>query len=120
MVMVSVLLTGAPVALAAPSKSNNPQIVSNYPDGLHAIPTDPVTWREGADVVMMRGNSGQIQQWYTDPTGFVIHSVWNISKDGTCADGWVRIPNAYPGWGTHLTPGATYCVHNNATHGFDL
>lgn len=106
------------VALAAPDNTNkadnNPQVVAYYPTGIHAIPTDPITYVTGTDLVTMRGNSGQIEAWYTGSDNHGIHSVWNISKDGTCPMNWVLIKQAYPSWGTYLTPGADYCANNNA------
>jgi hypothetical protein len=108
----------AATAFAAPTNKpkseNNPQVVAYYESGIHAIASDPVTYYEGKDLVMLRGSTGQIQQWYTGADNHGIHSVWNISKDGTCTEGWVLIEDAYPTWGDYLTPGADYCVHNNS------
>lgn len=116
--VMATMLFGAGAAFAAPNNpqkaDNNSQVVAYYPTGIHAIPTDPIQWFEGNDLVMMRGNTGEIQQWFTDPSGHGIHSVWNISNNGSCANGWVLISNAYPNWGDYLTPGADYCVHNNS------
>lgn len=106
------------VAFAAPTNeqkaASDPQTVAYYPTGIHAIPSDPVTYVTGTDLVTMRGDSGQIQAWYTQADGHGIHSVWNISKNGTCPTNWVLIAQAYPTWGDYLTPGADYCVQNNA------
>lgn len=109
-------------SFAAPNNSskadNNPQVVAFY-DSPHdnTLPTDPVTYHAiGSDLVMLRGDTGEIQQWFTfaDNPNHGLHSVWNISKDGTCPAGWVLIARAAPLWGDYLTLGADYCVHNNA------
>lgn len=106
--------TGAFAAPNNPNKAeNNPNVVANYPLGLHAIPTDPITYLIGTNLVEKRGNSGQIQAWYTGEDGHGVHSVWNISKNGTCPEGWVLIENAYPSWGDYLKPGSDYCVKTN-------
>lgn len=118
--IVTILFTFmlASAALAAPINSqkadNNSQVVAYYSTGIHAIPTDPVTYLTGTDLVTTRGNTGQIQAWYTGEDGHGVHSTWNISKDGTCPNSWVLIAQAYPTWGDYLTPGADYCVYNNA------
>lgn len=113
-----VALTVVSVAYAAPNNQskaeNNPNVVAYYEDGLHAIPTDPIQYLEGTNLVTRRGNDGQIQAWYTGADGTGYHSVWNYSKDGTCSGDWVLIENAYPGWGDYLTPDADYCVKVNA------
>jgi hypothetical protein len=108
---------GGSAAQAAPP-AHNPQVVSYYEFGLHAIPLDPVIWLYGKDVVMKRGNSGTIQQWYIgEDIGY--HSVWNLAKNGSCPANWFFIPNANPvgpetGWGHHLVEGAHYCVMTNS------
>lgn len=93
---------------------NNPQVVAYYPIGLHAIPTNPVQYVVGTNLVMQRGNSGQIQAWYTQEDGHGFHSEWNISKNGKCGGDKVYIANAYPSWGDYLVPDADYCVGVNA------
>ncbi len=98
----------------APKAANNPNVVAYYENGLHAIPTDPITYLEGTNIVTRRGRSGQIQAWYTADDGHGYHSVWNISKKGTCKAGWLLIENAYPNWGDYLKPDADYCVKVNA------
>ncbi len=116
-VCIALSITAVSSALAAPDNgnkaANNPTVVAYYPTGIHAIPTDPVTYVTGTDLVTMRGDSGQIEAWYTGTDGHGIHSVWNLSKDGTCPASMVLIVNAYPTWGSYLTPGASYCVQNN-------
>ena len=118
LIVVLFRLSMVGVALAAPTNpekgSNNPNVVAYYPTGIHAIPTDPVTYVTGTDLVTMRGNTGEIQAWYTGEDGHGVHSVWNVSKDGKCSSNWVLIPQAYPNWGDYLTPGADYCVLNNS------
>jgi hypothetical protein len=103
-------------AYAAPNNSekadNNPHVVAYYPTGLHAIPTDPITYLTGTNLVTERGNSGQIEAWYTGEDGHGYHSVWNVQKGGQCVG--TVIPNAYPTWGDYLTPGADYCVTVNS------
>ncbi len=105
-------------AFAAPNNANkaenNPNVVAYYEVGIHAIPTDPITYLEGTDLVMMRGNSGQIEAWYTGADGHGYHSVWNLAKGGNYPPGSVLITNAYPTWGDYLTPGADYYVLVNA------
>jgi hypothetical protein len=105
-------------AYAAPNNENkaqnNPNVVAYYPTGIHAIPTDPIQYVDGTDLVTLRGNSGQIQADYTDAGGHGFHSVWNISKNGACPSDWNLITNAYPTWGDYLTPGTDYCVQVNA------
>ena len=118
--IVTILLTFAlaSAALAAPTSSqkadNNTQVVAYYSTGVHAIPTSPVTYVTGTDLVTMRGDTGEIQAWYTSTDGHGVHSIWNLSKDGTCPSNWVLIAQAYPVWGDYLAPGADYCVHNNS------
>ena len=92
---------------------NNPNTVAYYPIGLHAIPTDPITYVTGTNIVTMRGNNGQIQAWFTYPDGHGIHSIWNVSKKGDCAQGWVLIQHAFPVWGDYLTPDTDYCAKVN-------
>lgn len=111
------LFTTAP-AFAEPTNQpkgvTNPQIVAFFTSGDHAIPTDPIQHLEGTDLVMLRGDSGQIEQWYTDTSGHGFHSVWNLTKDDVCPTDWVLVKAAFPSWGDYLTPGADYCVHTNA------
>lgn len=115
-------LTLAASSFASPNTinkaDNNPQVVAFYASPHdNSLPTDPVTYHAiGSDLVMLRGDTGEIQQWYTfaDDLNHGVHSVWNIAKSGACSPGWVLIPQAYPLWGDYLTPGADYCVHNNA------
>jgi len=118
-------LSAASVSAApwnAAENGNDPsgKFVAYYPTGPHSIAGMDGQF-EGADLVMMRGNSGQIQQWFEGTINgeyAAIHSVWNLAgKDGTCPEGWVKIENAYPQWGYYLVPGATYCVHNNYYQG---
>jgi hypothetical protein len=105
-------------AMAAPNNANkaenNPNQVAYYELGLHAIPTDPVTYVTGTNIVTKRGNSGQIQAWYTAEDGHGYHSVWNNSKNGVCHADEVLIVDAYPSWGDYLTPGEDYCVKVNS------
>ncbi len=112
------LLTASTTALAAPNNANkaenNPNVVAYYEVGLHAIPTNPVTYVTGTNLVTKRGNSGQIQAWYTGADGHGYHSVWNVSKKGSCNNDQVFIEDASLSWGDYLTPGADYCVKVNA------
>lgn len=115
---VSVLLSAASISWAAPNNPNkaehNPNVTAYYPVGLHAIPTNPITYFVGTNLVSARGNSGQIQAWYTDSSNHGYHSVWNITKNSTCKGDSVYIENAYPAWGEYLVPDADYCVKVNA------
>lgn len=107
----------APVSAApnnAQKAEHNPQVVAYYPTGLHAIPTDPVQYVNGTNMVTTRGNSGQIEAWYTGEDGHGFHSVWNVSKKGTCPDKWTLIEDASLSWGDYLTPDTDYCVKVNA------
>lgn len=103
---------------AAPNNKNkaekNPNTVAYYEEGLHAIPTNPVQYVNGTNIVTKRGNSGQIQAWYTGDDGHGFHSVWNESKSGSCKGEWVLIEDAYPEWGDYLTPDTDYCVKVNS------
>lgn len=118
LVVLLLTLSVAGIASTAPTNSgkgaNNSNVVAYYPSGIHAIPTAPVTYVNGTDLVTKRGDTGEIQAWYTGADGHGIHSVWNISKSGTCPSNWVLLPQAYPTWGNYLTPGADYCVMNNS------
>lgn len=115
--VVSLISASGATAFAAPNNAqkaeNNPNVVAYYPTGIHAIPTDPIQYVEGTDLVMKRGNSGQIEAWYTGSDGHGFHSVWNNSKNGSCSDKEVLITDAYPSWGDYLTPGGDYCVKVN-------
>ncbi|MDQ3098189.1 MAG: hypothetical protein M3Q44_00375 [bacterium] len=119
-VLLGVAFTLATVStvFAAPNNAhkaeNNPNVVAYYPLGLHAIPTSPVTYFTGTNLVTKRGNSGQIQAWYTGTDNHGYHSVWNLAKKGTCPSDWNLIASAYPSWGDYLVPGADYCVKVNA------
>jgi len=111
------VLAAVSVVKAAPNNpqkaANNPNKVAYYEEGLHAIPTDPITYVTGTNIVTERGNSGQIQAWYTGENGHGYHSVWNIAKKDSCPANWVFIEDPYPEWGDYLTPGANYCVKVN-------
>lgn len=111
------VLLGASTILAAPNNENkaahNPNVVAYYPIGLHAIPTDPIQYVVGTNIVTTRGNSGQIEAWYTGEDNHGFHSVWNLAKKDECPNDWVLIKNAYPNWGDYLVPGADYCVKVN-------
>jgi hypothetical protein len=105
---------------AAPfNAENNPQIVANYDSGDHGIVGEPYL-HTGADVVMTTGKNGGIQQWFygigEDGKKEGDHSVWKVSKDGSCDSGWVLVEDPYPEWGDYLVPGADYCVHTNDFH----
>jgi len=122
MSLLTVVAFVAGPTLAAPFKAdNNPLIVANYPTGDHGIVGEPVL-HNGADVVMRAGNSGNFQQWFYGTAaeeGVVTegdHSVWLISKDGTCPSNFVLVPSANPDWGDYLVAGADYCVHTNDYH----
>ncbi len=120
LIAVAMAGAGASTALAAPfNATNNPNIVANYDSGIHGIVGDSNV-NEGSDVVMRAGNSGNFQQtfqqWFMDGTAGV-HSVWMVSKDGSCPDDWYKIENINTNsdnfWGDYLQTGETYCVHNN-------
>lgn len=110
-------------AFAAPNNAeNNPNIVANYPTGDHGIPGEPAT-HNGSDVVMAAGKSGNFQQWFygtTTEEGVVTegdHSVWKLSKDGTCPDNTVQMTvNSGNFWGDYLVDGGTYCIRTNDFH----
>ncbi len=112
------VLLATSVASAAPNNENkaenNPNVVAYYELGLHAIPKDPIQYVVGTNIVTTRGNSGQIEAWYTGEDNHGFHSVWNITKDNKCPKDWVLIENAYPDWGDYLIPDADYCVKVNA------
>lgn len=113
-------LLSATSVSAAPNNenkaANNPNVVAFYnaPTDIHAIPTDPVTYVVGTNMVTTRGNNGQIQAWYTGADGHGIHSIWNVAKKGSCPSGWVLIEDAYPEWGDYLTPDTDYCAKVNS------
>lgn len=115
---IAFVFVAGQTALAAPNNANkaahNPNTVAYYEEGLHAIPTDPITYVTGTNIVTERGNNGQIQAWYTGDDGHGYHSVWNVAKKGTCNGNWVLIEDAYPEWGDYLTPDTDYCVKVNA------
>jgi hypothetical protein len=114
-----VLGAGAQIASAAPNKAeNNPKIVANYSDGDHGIPGEYYL-HTGSDVVMQAGGSNNFVQWFqgwSAEDGGIYegdHTVWMVSKNGTCPTGWMFIPNASASWGSYLAAGATYCVMTN-------
>ena len=117
----AMLVATSGVAFAAPfnAADKNPNIVAYYPDGPHGIVGFDGNFI-GQDLVMKRGNSGNFQQWFygTNPEGETlgIHSVWNVSKDGTCQDSWILVKNAFPDWGNYFQQNTDYCVHNNIFH----
>ena len=117
-VMLAIILfVAVPISSAAPNNENkaenNHNVVAYYPLSLHAIPTYPITYVVGTNMVIRRGNSNQIEAWYSSEVNHGYHSVWNLSKDGKCSQGWVYIENAYPSWGDYLAPDADYCVKVN-------
>ena|SRR5258708_6259508 len=122
---LGLFVMSAGAIFAAPYNPNfvNPQVVAFYTSGPHGIPSETCSNHYGFDLVMRDGNSGNFQEWSygstpCDENGVLHgdHDLWQISKDGTCPDKATTIPNAYPGWGSYLTPGATYCVLNNDFH----
>jgi hypothetical protein len=111
------VFAGAHSVEAAPAKSGNPNTVANYETGDHGIPGDYYL-HTGADIVTRLGNSGNFDQWFMGwaaETGGNIghHSVWKVSKDGTCKSDEVLVPNASSNWGDYLVAGADYCVKTN-------
>lgn len=116
------MLSFSKTALAAPFKAadKNPQIVAFYEEGTHGIPGQTYT-HEGKDVVMKAGESPVVQQWFVGTSqeeGFHgEHSVWKLSKDGTCHPNWFKMivtgPEGNNYWGDVMEPGATYCIHTN-------
>jgi hypothetical protein len=130
-ILASVLAFGlfamnASAIFAAPynAANNNPQVVAAYldPTTTHGIPSEPGCNHIGIDLVKQNGNSGNFQEWSygTQPCNNELlhgdHDLWQISKDGTCPANATVVPNAYPGWGSYLVPGVTYCVINNDFH----
>jgi len=115
--LFAILLAGSS-ANGAPNNTNkaehNPQVVAYYPEGVHAIPTDPVTYFSGTNLVTKRGNSSQIEAWYSNNENHGFHSVWNIAKKNWCPDGWVFFEQPYPEWGDYLNSSADYCVKVNS------
>lgn len=113
-----VVFTG--VAFALPTNEqkgeNNPQVVAHYQTGTHGIPGEYDT-HTGVDLVKRNGNSGNFQQWFYGESASEgkhgEHSLWKVSKDGTCAADWITVPNASANWGDYLLAGATYCVKTN-------
>lgn len=99
-----------------PKGTNNPQVVAFYQTGAHGIVGENYL-HTGVDLVKRNGNSKNFQQWFLGDSaeGFHgDHSVWKISKDGTCAADWIAVPNASASWGDYLEAGATYCVKTNS------
>lgn len=123
-ICTGLFLTAVTSAFAAPYKAaeNNPQVVAYYENGTHGIPSETGGNHEGIDQVKQNGNSGNFQAWFygTFPAGgeglHGDHDVWKISKDGTCPPNAILVPNANPGWGDYLVPGADYCVISNDFH----
>jgi hypothetical protein len=120
-VIASLLFIGATSAHAAPfNAENNPNILDVFFSGIHTIVGEQGDIHTGWDVVMKAGNSGNIQQWFlgesTQEGYHGDHSLWRLSSDGTCKNNEIEVSNAYPGWGTYLEPGATYCVKTNDFH----
>jgi hypothetical protein len=113
---IAMMGVSATTIMAAPFNANNPNIVANYPTGPHGIVGEP-EYHEGADVVMLAGQSGIVQQWFVGNSsvdGFHgDHSVWKPTSDTTCQSGSVLVLNAYPDWGDYLIPGSNYCVTTN-------
>lgn len=117
LLLAAVILGGANTAKAAASP-NNPQVVAYYLTGSHGI-VGEYYLHEGKDVVMRAGNSGNFQQWFYGTSAEGVHgdhSVWKISKNGTCSDGAILVPNASASWGDYLVHGADYCVKTNDFH----
>jgi hypothetical protein len=125
-----VLSAGSVFAAPFNAANNNPQVVAYYPDGTHGVPNEPCANHVGADLVMQLGNSGNFMQWLfgsvpCDENGALHgdHSVWKLSKNNdpcpakaaTIYQPNIGDPN-YPGWGTYLVPGGTYCVTTNDFH----
>lgn len=104
------------LSVSAMPNENNPNVVAYYENGPHAIVGEPDV-HYGKDVVMKAGNSGNFQQWFYGTSALEgehgEHSVWQISKDGTCPDKWDHVADPHPEWGDYLTPGTDYCVHTN-------
>lgn len=108
------------MAFAAPfhAAENNPNVVAYYDlyTDTHGIAGITGTFT-GTDLVMKNGNSGNFQQWFygkfPDGTTGGIHTIWNVSKDGTCPDKWILIKQANPSWGDYLLKNRDYCVNNN-------
>lgn len=138
--VVSTLFFGAPAVLAAPfnAADNNPQVVAYYPTGDHGVVGENAT-HTGQDLVMeasvgahkdpLTNDAKVTQQWFygqanEGQNGSTItegdHSVFMLSKDGTCQNGWYVLSNVNTNpnnfWGDYLTTGATYCVRTNDFH----
>jgi hypothetical protein len=124
-VAVALFAGSASGVLAAPFNAygKNPNIVEYHPgpDDVHAIigidGSDEIVYKEGKDLVMAAGKSGNFQQWYENGMGY--HSVWLHVGDSThCPDSFVliedaRSPEEGDTWGYHLEEG-NYCVKTNA------
>jgi hypothetical protein len=126
-IMSGLLIFGVSSVSAAPFKAEdkNPNVLVYYEDGKHGIVGEDAL-HEGQDLVMKAGKSGNFQQWfygiaYEGEGGAAItegdHSVWKLSKDGSCPEGWYKLEgvNTSPDkfWGDYLEYGATYCIHTN-------
>ncbi len=113
-----IVFTGS--SYAAPNP-NNPNVVVYHSTGPHTIPIPEQPSLDGHDLVMRNGNSGNFNQWFwNDSIGY--HSVWNMTKNGKCENGYLiknaREPEGVGAvtWGDYLVPGADYCVITNEFH----
>lgn len=123
LILLSLVFFGTSAAFASPIQPNfdNPNVVAYYPSGIHTIVGEQNDVHTGIDIVMAAGGSGNFQQWFlgtsTNEGLHGDHSVWLVQKNGSCANGWTEVVNAYPSWGDYLQPGANYCVKTNEFSG---
>ena len=115
--VLGVMAFSASSVLAAPfnAADRNSQVVAFYQTGDHGI-VGEFYLHQGTDLVMRRGNSGNFQQWFYGDSAIGLHgdhSIWNISKDGTCSSDRILVKDAWLYWGDYLVHGADYCVHTN-------
>lgn len=114
--VISLMSLSAGLAFAAPTKSNNPQIVANFTSGDHGIVGEPFL-HQGTDTVMQAGQSGNFQQWFfgtsTEQGVHGDHSVWmSVGTSTQCPNDGILVINANQNWGSYLQPG-NYCVRTN-------
>jgi hypothetical protein len=127
LILVAAFMVGSvQSAYALPNKmaEHNPQVVAYYPgpDDIHGIVGEDEK-HTGWDLVKKNGNSGSFQQWFygeSETEGLHgEHSLWKVSKDGTCPDNFHLVYNDYENsnsfWGKHLEDDTYYCV---MTHDF--
>ena len=121
-IVLGLLIFSVAAVDAAPynAADKNPQQVAFHEEGVHGIPTQPGVTHTGTNMVKQNGNSGNFQAWFwgtSDEEGeHGHHEVWKISKDGSCPNDAVFIPDAHENWGDYLIEDADYCVMVNEYH----